>query len=429
MKRKGDNRGFTLVELVIAVAILAIAVTPLVANFIQSSKLNLKGRRSLNAMNLAQDVMEGMSAYSATELDKVITTASGNSLTQKILPSNSTYTSATKNASSTADKFIYDIKKVKLSTGGQHSEYDMKITVDASNGNYTEFNKEDVAQISDIDQFYDAIYRVPDTDVSSAVTSLILKSSRVGKEFADYESHMVRNMNIVIKDEGTGGAHSYAIYVDNVYSVATSQMTALGHTAATNSTTQSSGNISKASPDILPRSVYVYFEGLKSATTAGAESINITNTTGQPITVYLIRTQEKNPAGTYDDAYNNSYKCSVKVESSDAAGNAVDNVDIVTNLRFHLSKDLSNNYRLYKEGTTEKTPEAVELNGVVDSYYSSGRATYTYNGAAVNETMYTKHIYDGYRKEKKNMIYDVTMQIYESGTTNLVATYTGGLSD
>ena len=66
MKKK-KNQGFTLVELVIAIVILAIAVSPLLANFIQSSKMNLKSRKQLNALNLAQDIMEGMSQYTAQE--------------------------------------------------------------------------------------------------------------------------------------------------------------------------------------------------------------------------------------------------------------------------------------------------------------------------------------------------------------------------
>ena len=71
-------------ELVIAVAILGIVISPLIANFIQSAKLNRKSKISLNATNMAQDIMEGTSAYSAEEFIKMFQT--GSNLKGKLLP-------------------------------------------------------------------------------------------------------------------------------------------------------------------------------------------------------------------------------------------------------------------------------------------------------------------------------------------------------
>ncbi|MCM1160018.1 MAG: type II secretion system GspH family protein [Roseburia sp.] len=63
MKMQRNDKGFTLVELLIAVSILAIAVVPMLANFVTSSKVNSKAKVTMNGTIVAQNIMEGISAY------------------------------------------------------------------------------------------------------------------------------------------------------------------------------------------------------------------------------------------------------------------------------------------------------------------------------------------------------------------------------
>ena len=84
MGKSKNNKGFTLTELIIAVAVLGIVISPLVANFIQSARINKKARISLNATNMAQDIMEGASAYTAEEFVEMF--ESEVTLINKILP-------------------------------------------------------------------------------------------------------------------------------------------------------------------------------------------------------------------------------------------------------------------------------------------------------------------------------------------------------
>lgn len=63
MKIRENNKGFTLTEVLIAVAILSIAVVPMLANFVTSSKVNYKSKRTMNGTTVAQNIMEGINAY------------------------------------------------------------------------------------------------------------------------------------------------------------------------------------------------------------------------------------------------------------------------------------------------------------------------------------------------------------------------------
>lgn len=68
--RQNKNSGFSLVELLIAVTILAIIVIPLMHLFVTSTKINVKSRETLRSTTIAQDIMEGCKAYDVPELQE-----------------------------------------------------------------------------------------------------------------------------------------------------------------------------------------------------------------------------------------------------------------------------------------------------------------------------------------------------------------------
>lgn len=67
-RKQNTDAGFSLVELLIAVVILAIIVIPLMNLFLSSNRLNIKSRQTLRATTAAQDIMEGLKAYDIEEL-------------------------------------------------------------------------------------------------------------------------------------------------------------------------------------------------------------------------------------------------------------------------------------------------------------------------------------------------------------------------
>ncbi len=62
-KRKGNsNRGFTLVEVLVAVVILAVVVVPLLNSFYTASRTNAKAKKLMDATTAAQNVFEELKA-------------------------------------------------------------------------------------------------------------------------------------------------------------------------------------------------------------------------------------------------------------------------------------------------------------------------------------------------------------------------------
>lgn len=59
-KAKNDDRGVTLVEIIVSIAILAIIVLPFLNAFVTATKTNVKAKNEMNATHLATNIMEGI---------------------------------------------------------------------------------------------------------------------------------------------------------------------------------------------------------------------------------------------------------------------------------------------------------------------------------------------------------------------------------
>ena len=66
-----NNAGFSLVELLIAMVVLAIIVVPLLHSFVTSARTNAKSRSTMHATAIAEDVMEMFEAHSLEEMAEI----------------------------------------------------------------------------------------------------------------------------------------------------------------------------------------------------------------------------------------------------------------------------------------------------------------------------------------------------------------------
>ena len=65
---KKDNRGISLIELLVAVAMLAVVMTPMLNSFMLSGRNNYESRNLLRATTVANNVMESLEAFSLEEI-------------------------------------------------------------------------------------------------------------------------------------------------------------------------------------------------------------------------------------------------------------------------------------------------------------------------------------------------------------------------
>ena len=63
-----NNRGMTLIELLVAIAILGVIVVPFLHAFLTSFRTNLKAREAFRVTTVAQDITEGLKAYKVDEI-------------------------------------------------------------------------------------------------------------------------------------------------------------------------------------------------------------------------------------------------------------------------------------------------------------------------------------------------------------------------
>ena len=480
MKRRDKNSGFALVELIIAIAILAIAVTPLVTNFIQSSKMNLEGRKSLNAMNLAQDMMEGMGGYKSEEVVELIwdvthavseeegeesseegeesSEEAAKSLLGTLLPKASKcgsiafYTGDDWALQSEVEgdvkfkdvefdktkPFGFEFSNVEIVVDDTYNKYDVELLLDPTGNDQKAFNGRDLASVSEINQYYDAIFTMPETEVNDAIGSLKADSTDSSIPVESYKGQISRKTYIEIENLGSDDNPNYRIGVRREYRPIDPDALKLPDDAVQS---YDSSNISKMDPNKLPRSIYFYFEGMEGATYSNNDStdpwreeIKISNTTGENITVYLIRTQKVddlgNPIASNAADYSESFGCKVNINETTED----ENVNVISNLRYDLCPtENERNVRTTDEDGNEVDLEGTELEqpeyGTNDltSCYLNDRAVYYYNGTKITEEMYKKHFFAGYQTEQKNTIYKVKIKIHEAGKDDVVAEYDGGM--
>lgn len=72
-REKLNNKGFTLVELLVAITILAIIVGPMLHAFVTTAFMNAKARKNFHSYTVTEDIMEGLKSNTVEEISKMTT--------------------------------------------------------------------------------------------------------------------------------------------------------------------------------------------------------------------------------------------------------------------------------------------------------------------------------------------------------------------
>lgn len=138
-ERELNNAGLTLVELLIAMVILAIIVTPILKNFVSSARINTKSRHTMNATGLCETLMEEFESRKVSEMVDVLVNDYGYNAPVY----DETYDN------------IYSVKGVETLLSG--TKYDVKITLNGHD-TYEALNQQTVYDIQNFAGGTNAIY-------------------------------------------------------------------------------------------------------------------------------------------------------------------------------------------------------------------------------------------------------------------------------
>lgn len=167
---KNDNRGLTLVELLVAIAILVIVTVPLLGTFVQGAKVNNKSNMIQNATAVAEDTFENMKAVGG----KAVFNQLAGGYDPANPPSNFFFGLSFDSLEETTDsngKKVYTFKKAVY----DGSKYDVVVTINQDTGkasnstavnNLKEFNLK-------VKTYYDASVKVYlSRDTSKCLSSM-----------------------------------------------------------------------------------------------------------------------------------------------------------------------------------------------------------------------------------------------------------------
>ncbi|MGN0480706.1 MAG: prepilin-type N-terminal cleavage/methylation domain-containing protein, partial [Lachnospiraceae bacterium] len=178
-KKQLNNKGMSLVEVLIAMVILAIVVGPLLRTFVFSIQLSNRSKEQQRITTAAQSIMEGFKAYSVQELceqfnagsSKVVSNAGS---VQELAVSDHTGDGVAdvsiiggEFVPSLTNSYAFELCNVKF----EDAYYDAKVEVSVDSSKI--ITVQDVSTIEDMNAYRDAVYK-QGADMDSKVYQEIL---------------------------------------------------------------------------------------------------------------------------------------------------------------------------------------------------------------------------------------------------------------
>lgn len=439
-----NDKGFTLVELLIAVVILAIVVTPLLNAFVVSTKVNTKSRETLRATSAAQNIMEGFKAndladlalqfnYPTTRFEVIDSSAftgglptdvkellkvdSGGVISynnvihgiDKETTTSSIYSTDAGNhyefLGQASGEYYFGLKGIKM----ENTVYDALIHLSAaayrSTGPSTnqKYNDDEIVSFSYPDALQDAFY-VQSLTLETEVLDHF-KTLFPAHEFS--KNYLSRIIDITIITSAIINGIS-EVSIKYTYNYSDSEIPlqtyTLEHVIYNNS----------ESHETL-RSVYLFYTPLYNSVAGNIKDvINIVNDDNMPVTVNIVK-QETGDQATMSSSEMN-YKMQLNVKENTLSSVTKAYLDLRTNLDWNL-------YSVYQ-------PEG--YNGTLQ------QGTYSYNSHVGNQDEIKAILkFNGLSGlEKKDSLYDVVVSIYKDGAAianypdnQKITSITGSMND
>ncbi|MCR5487517.1 MAG: prepilin-type N-terminal cleavage/methylation domain-containing protein [Lachnospiraceae bacterium] len=392
-EQKLNNAGFSLLELMVAVLILAVISAPFLHSFVTTARVNRKAKNKLNATMAAQDIMEGLKGSRTEEIEAQFADPAGVSVNFTLIANeavrdrdNIVY------QPSDPDGFQYVIKNLKY----QNATYDARIKLDAApyrdkskqntsdTPDYVAPNFDPLIQVSAMDNSRDGIFMADNREFQDYVMEELKK-----QDAASDWGHVTRTFTIQIAKTGSvGDVDTQLVKVDTEYKdTVTGAFYKESNTAYSNEVTASSG--------CTLRGMYFFYFPCYSAK---QDVIDIYNPDKIECTVYLMKQKTTVPSElAMLQSLELSYRPKINLFES---GATIDNKK--TTIRSNFTKNL-----YFSEDPEQYNDPANQLNRAEFGFnYSYGWPARYYGAEDVANT------------EQVDRMFEAVVEIYEGGTAD-----------
>lgn len=446
MKRQLDNRGMTLVELMVAMIILAIIVVPLLHAFVSAARVNLDSRTRLRLTTVAQDVMEGLRADTLEELAEEFNypVPAGGYLGFHVINRNLVKGSISENRCSIAsdgkvtgfttvndsDPRGADYYPSAIPSGGSVS-YNF-IPRDGSYGDVTGtrddgmyyFSMQDVT----VENASSPNYKV---DVLVSVNAVPYRSDARGGTVTSLSGNMARHNDTDFVDIAAMNEQSDYIFYVNLPKLIEDNCSGMGLTSKDvyskmwvdlSPDLLGTGTIAKLTVRVYRvsdmhelffdenqitknevRSLFLMYFPTYGHTSV-PDTIEFVNKTDYKCNFYIAKQYDSNDMDIRSNLrnYENNYRCNVIIKDEPVSGSSVPMTNVRTNLDYNLY-DINDN-----GGTISK----------IDPAYK--QATYTYTGTggiSITSADYEdKYVSGPGGSSRTDRLYDVHVYVYKEGS-------------
>lgn len=426
--QKLNNRGLSLVELLVAVTILAIITVPMLHMFVTSGKINAKSRVTLRATFLAQNVLESLKAYHVEELqdqfngreDFVLIDRSllGEAELSEDIAQEKTDNGTDADGNPKPGLYYFTMKNISM----EHSRFDVRITVDARG--YTEGNTDptahekkpnssNVAYITSMNKDEKAAYTQAKTLESTVFSEVKSHLGLSDSEDVDYDTpgltFLGRTITVAFKDGGTDADGNQKTEAKIGFEYRFRHNSGSDFTVKVPSSPDENGAYATPCGDFTGSNFYLFYypvyEGkpdeivFECMETGGLSAFSA----DRPLNIYISKQADTELTDAQLTVAENAYKAEV-----DVRGLAKEEFRIRTNL----------GYSLVNAAYLEGAGGAKELPAQVEYYHNGVIANKSLNIFNLSGIRDKEHGADGADDEVLELMYDVQVEVYEAGAAD-----------
>ncbi len=392
-----DQKGFTLLEVLIAMIILAIIAVPICRVYVSAARTNAKARKQASATAVAENIMEGINAFSyedvVIQFDPALTPDAEFLICQNAAPDGRVLLSG--GGALDEGKYVYALKDVHEDA----YDFDIKVTIDPAP--YTRADESDAPKVNDYELVAMAGYN------SAKDYLYVLGEGSLRSEFGlDYDTihrEVNRKLQLTITREGTGDDEGIVVSMKVAY-------WRNGEPEPTDDAMLEPCGAKRFEGEDALRSVYLCYEpNYAAGYGSGKDQIEIVNPDNVEFDLYLIK--QSCPTWADLDVREERYAPEITVRegrwadedqgsfvriyhnygtnlAADEGHPAIDPVVSDVKATYHYS------YKAYEDGSTKNV---------------SGRQTDTELSEKLNIGNSAVH------KEKRFRMFLVTVEVYEAG--------------